>query len=82
MKARALAIVRPRRVEIRDELLRPCESGQVLISSELSAISAGTELLFYRGELEEGIAADASLPSLAAPLRYPLRYGYCSVGTV
>ena len=82
MKARALYFVRPREVEIRGEPLRPCRSREVLVSSELSAISAGTELLFYRGELEEGVAVDISLPLLAEPLRYPLRYGYCSVGTV
>jgi 2-desacetyl-2-hydroxyethyl bacteriochlorophyllide A dehydrogenase len=82
VKARTLYIARPRAVEIREEPLRSCGRGEALVSSELSAISAGTELLFYRGDLEEGVAVDASLPTLAKPLRYPLRYGYCSVGTI
>jgi 2-desacetyl-2-hydroxyethyl bacteriochlorophyllide A dehydrogenase len=82
VKARALYIVRPREVEIRPQPLRPCGRREVLASSELSAISAGTELLFYRGDLEEGVAVDTSLPPLAEPLRYPLRYGYCSVATI
>jgi 2-desacetyl-2-hydroxyethyl bacteriochlorophyllide A dehydrogenase len=50
------------------------------VRTEVSAISAGTELLFYRGELEEGIATDVTLNT--APLKHPFQYGYASVGRV
>ncbi len=48
----------------------------------LSGISAGTELLLYRGQVARGAALDESLPSLAGTLEYPLAYGYAAVGRV
>jgi 2-desacetyl-2-hydroxyethyl bacteriochlorophyllide A dehydrogenase len=82
MKSRALFFTGPRAIEIRSmDLPAPVED-QVLVATELSAISAGTELLVYRGELAEGTVLDETLPSLGAEFRYPLRYGYASVGRV
>ena len=52
MKARAVHFVAPRRVELRDvELPTPAE-GQLLVATEWSGISSGTELLAYRGEID------------------------------
>jgi 2-desacetyl-2-hydroxyethyl bacteriochlorophyllide A dehydrogenase len=55
----------------------------VLVQSEVSSISAGTELLFYRGQAPDDIGVDAALGSLGqAAVQYPLRYGYATVGRV
>lgn len=55
---------------------------QVLVQTHLSAISAGTELLFYRGQVPESMSIDATIGALAGAVQYPLRYGYTLVGTV
>jgi len=79
--ARAAYFTAPRQVELAllpHDALAP---EQVRVRTELSAISSGTELLFYRGELEHGVPVDATLP-WAGALRYPLRYGYAAVGSI
>lgn len=48
----------------------------------VSAISPGTEMLFYRGQAPAALSVDASIPALAGVLAYPLRYGYACVGQV
>jgi 2-desacetyl-2-hydroxyethyl bacteriochlorophyllide A dehydrogenase len=70
----------PRRVEVRDGPSAPLPADGLRVRTEVSAISAGTELLFYRGELEEGVATDVTLNT--APLKHPFQYGYASVGRV
>ncbi|HRW04199.1 MAG TPA: zinc-binding alcohol dehydrogenase [Caldilineaceae bacterium] len=57
---------------------------QLLIQTTLSAISAGTELLFYRGQVPSHMNVDASITALAAGqgIHYPLAYGYAAVGRV
>jgi 2-desacetyl-2-hydroxyethyl bacteriochlorophyllide A dehydrogenase len=73
----------PRRVEIVEEELAPPPAGHVLVRTRVSAISAGTELLVYRGELPTDRPLDESLPALGgAPFAYPARYGYAAVGEV
>src|SRR5262249_36865999 len=47
-----------------------------------SAISAGTEMLFYRGQVPPEMAIDATLTGMAQKVSYPLSYGYCTVGQV
>jgi 2-desacetyl-2-hydroxyethyl bacteriochlorophyllide A dehydrogenase len=73
----------PRRVEIVEEELAPPPAGHVVVRARVSAISAGTELLVYRGELPADRALDESLPALGgAPFSYPARYGYAAVGEI
>lgn len=48
----------------------------------ISAVSAGTELLIYRGLAPPDMPLDAALPALAGTFRFPLRYGYAAAGTV
>ncbi len=79
---RALVFVGPRRVEVREAPLGPPGEGQALVETILSAISAGTEMLVYRGEAPPGMPLDASLPALAGTFGYPLAYGYSAVGRV
>ena len=70
----------PRQVEVRAGPAAQCPANGLRVRTEVSAISAGTELLFYRGELESGISADTSFPQ--GDVRYPFQYGYASVGRV
>jgi 2-desacetyl-2-hydroxyethyl bacteriochlorophyllide A dehydrogenase len=56
--------------------------GQLLVANRLSAISAGTEMLIYRGLAPREMETDTTLPALRGLLRYPLSYGYASVGQV
>jgi 2-desacetyl-2-hydroxyethyl bacteriochlorophyllide A dehydrogenase len=73
----------PRRVEIAEEVLAPPPAGHLLVRTRVSAISAGTELLLYRGELPVDGPLDESLPAFAsAPPTFPARYGYAAVGEV
>jgi 2-desacetyl-2-hydroxyethyl bacteriochlorophyllide A dehydrogenase len=82
MKVRVLYFLAPRRIEIRNESLGEPAPGDVRVETELSAISAGTELLLYRGELSSSTALDETLPSLEGSASYPLAYGYAAVGRV
>lgn len=79
MKARTLFFTAPKQVEIREESLPPLKSDEVLVETLCSAISAGTEMLIYRGEFPH--LAD-SHDNLSSDLQYPLAYGYATVGVV
>ena len=70
------------RVSLREEPVEPPGPGEVDVESIVSAISPGTEMLFYRGDIEEGTEVDASLQGYRARLCYPLPYGYASVGRI
>jgi 2-desacetyl-2-hydroxyethyl bacteriochlorophyllide A dehydrogenase len=54
----------------------------VRVQSHCSAISAGTELLVYRGQMPADIALDTSLSALQGKMVYPVQYGYACVGVV
>lgn len=84
MALRRLAVVfeAPRRVSVREEAVAGPAAGEVMVRTEVSGVSAGTELLIYRGEAPAELAADESLPALAGDLRFPLKYGYAAVGEV
>jgi 2-desacetyl-2-hydroxyethyl bacteriochlorophyllide A dehydrogenase len=82
MNRTAVVMQAPRRAGVRREEIPPPGPGEVAVQSRLSAISAGTELLFYRGEVPPDMPVDAALPSLSGPVRYPLRYGYAAAGRV
>ena len=69
-------------VRVVRDALPQLAAGEVLVQTECSAISAGTELLAYRGQLPPDMALDDSIAALQRPVRYPLRYGYAAVGTV
>jgi 2-desacetyl-2-hydroxyethyl bacteriochlorophyllide A dehydrogenase len=82
MKARAVHFVAPRRVELREVELPEVADGQLLVATEWSGISSGTELLAYRGEVDPGLPLDETLGALAGTFTFPFRYGYSAVGRV
>jgi 2-desacetyl-2-hydroxyethyl bacteriochlorophyllide A dehydrogenase len=81
VRARALWFVEPRRVEI-----RPVEADvrddDLVVRTIASGISAGTELLAYRGGIDPSTPLDETLGALGGTFAFPFRYGYACVGTV
>ena len=79
---RALWFVAPRQVELRPIELPPLCPGDALVRTLCSGISAGTEMLAYRGELPDDLDVDESIASLAGTFTYPFQYGYSCVGQI
>jgi 2-desacetyl-2-hydroxyethyl bacteriochlorophyllide A dehydrogenase len=77
--AKTLFFTAPKQMEIRKADLPSLKDDEVLVETVCSAISAGTEMLVYRGEFPQ--LQDAH-DSLSSELRYPLAYGYACVGKV
>ncbi|MCB0129632.1 MAG: zinc-binding alcohol dehydrogenase [Caldilineaceae bacterium] len=69
-------------VALRPDPMAAPGHGQVLIETVTSAISPGTEMLFYRGQVPTGMAVDATIAALGQEVGYPLKYGYACVGRV
>jgi 2-desacetyl-2-hydroxyethyl bacteriochlorophyllide A dehydrogenase len=83
MTGRSLIFCGPRRVELQDQPLGAPPPGQVLVATRVSAISAGTELLAFRGQLPPAAPLDETLgPLRQGTFSYPFRYGYAQVGDV
>lgn len=82
MNAHQLWFNSPYQIDIRERALPQLAPEQILVKTECSAISAGTEMLVYRGQLPNDITLDANLVSLQQPATYPLPYGYACVGQV
>ena len=82
MKRRAVLFTAPGTVEVRTEEMAPPQGDEFLVETVVSAISAGTEMLFYRGQVPAGMAADTSIAGLTDAVRYPLKYGYACVGRI
>lgn len=82
MTRRSLHFVAPGEVDLEKEPRPEPEADQLLVRTAFSAISPGTELLVYNGNVPSELAADMNLDSLSGSLSYPLKYGYAAVGTV
>ena len=80
LDARAVWFTAPRTAELRRERVPPPGPGEVRVRSVVSAISHGTEMLVYRGEVPEGTALD--LPTFAGDFSFPIKHGYATVGRV
>ena len=77
----------PYKVSVAEEELPQPQMGQVLVATSLSAISPGTEMLVYRGQLPTEMATDGAIDTTltevaTAASQYPVRYGYTCVGKV
>jgi threonine dehydrogenase-like Zn-dependent dehydrogenase len=70
----------PKQVIVQTEQAQANQPDQVWVQGLCSAISAGTELLIYRGQAPQNLSADSSIAALAGDLSYPLKYGYSWVG--
>lgn len=82
MSPRGVRFLGQRRVEVSPSPAPTLSPVGLRVRSLASAISAGTELLVYRGELEADVPLDATLGWASTQARYPLAYGYAQVGQV
>src|SRR5260370_6068828 len=76
MHAIQAVIVEPYRVEAREVELPPPAPNQILVATEASAVSAGTELAVYTGTHQW--LKDPNLPDW----KFPFRPGYSAAGSV
>ena len=72
----------PGEIAVRTEPCPTLAPDEVLVKMVMSAISAGTEMLFYRGLVPAHMVVDEMIPSLGGKFAYPLSYGYVAVGRV
>jgi 2-desacetyl-2-hydroxyethyl bacteriochlorophyllide A dehydrogenase len=82
MRQLSLFFNRPLTMEIREQPLPEPAPGEVLVATRLSAISAGTEMLVFKGLFPGHMAVDAAISSLSGRFEYPVAYGYSCVGEV
>jgi 2-desacetyl-2-hydroxyethyl bacteriochlorophyllide A dehydrogenase len=82
MRRLSLFFDRPLTMEIREEPLPEPAPGEVLVAVRLSGVSAGTELLVFKGLFPGHMAVDAAISSLSGRFEYPVAYGYSCVGEV
>lgn len=80
--ARAVLFTGSREVTLSSVPLPPPGPEQLLVRTEFSGISAGSELLAYRGELDPRQPRDERIGSLGGDFSYPFAYGYSCVGWV
>jgi 2-desacetyl-2-hydroxyethyl bacteriochlorophyllide A dehydrogenase len=60
----------------------PLQPGEIRVQTTVSAISPGTEMLLYRGQMPTNMALDETIDALDSTTAYPLKYGYAAVGHV
>jgi len=82
MKRETLIFEGCEKVHVAEENLPNPRRGQVLVRALISAISARSETLIYRGQADQVLAVDDTVPALPGNPRYPLKAGYSSVGSV
>jgi alcohol dehydrogenase len=82
MTRRAVCFTGPKSVEVRTEPVPEPGPGEVLVRTERSGVSPGTEMLLYRNEVPSEMRADETIEALDGTFSYPLRYGYAAVGRV
>jgi len=90
---RSLCFDAPRHVRVVEAQTPRPSTGELLVETVVSAISAGTELLAYRDEIPAGMHPDgapkpsaetrrSSTGDLAESSTYPVTHGYSAVGRV
>ncbi len=70
----------PRIAELRSEASQLTGPSEVRVRALVSGISAGSELLVYRGEAPDDLPPD--LPTVTGSFGFPIKFGYASVGRV
>lgn len=82
MSRQQLYFTGDRVVEVRESPVPDPGPGEVLVRTERSGISPGTELLVYRGDVSQESTRDETIEALDGTFSYPLQYGYAAVGEV
>lgn len=76
---KTLFFIAPKQIEVRKTTLPALKEDEVLVETICSAISAGTEMLVYRGQFPQ---LHETNDAVSSELNYPLAYGYACVGQV
>lgn len=82
MKRLSVIFPMPGAAAVREEPLPALAAGQVLVETTLSAVSSGTEMLVYRGQVPRDMAVDETIGALGGTFTYPVKYGYAATGRV
>jgi len=82
LRGRVVRFVAPHRVELDEIRLPALAHGELLVRTQYSGISGGTEMLAYRGEIDPELPLDETLGALRGTFTYPFAYGYSAVGRV
>lgn len=82
MNKTSLFFTAPQQIDLIETAVSPLSANEILVQTDVSAISPGTEMLMYQGLFPPDLAADSSIEALAEPLAYPFQYGYSTVGQV
>ena len=77
--SRALWFTGPREIELRSSDVRPPGAGEVVVQATASLISAGTEMIVYRGQTSPD---DRMPPTSEGTFPFPVKYGYQTVGRI
>lgn len=78
--SRALWYVAPGRAELREAAPRAPDPGEATVRTLWSGLSRGTERLVLTGRVSDPLRMRA--PMQEGDFPYPVKYGYCAVGTV
>lgn len=79
MKRKIVYFSAPRQVELREESLPAPGADEVLVETVCSGISAGTEMLVYRGQCP---ALHDANDTFSSNIKYPVAFGYACVGVI
>jgi 2-desacetyl-2-hydroxyethyl bacteriochlorophyllide A dehydrogenase len=82
VRAVRLLFVAPETVSFAPVELSEPAPGTLMVRTLYSGISAGTELLAFRGLLDPEMSVDERIGPLGGTFRYPFPYGYSCVGAV
>ncbi len=80
--AKALWYVAPGKAELRNEPVDAPVAGMAQVRMLYSGISRGTERLVLAGKVGESEWQRMRAPMQAGNFPFPIKYGYCAVGTV
>ena len=82
VRRQSLWFTAPFQVTVREEQLPVLQPDEMLVETAVSAISPGTEMLLYRGQMPSEMAFDETIAALEGGVAFPLKYGYAAVGQV
>jgi hypothetical protein len=80
--ARAFWVTRPGHGEIREQRLSPIAAGEVLVRTQFTALSRGTESIVYHGRVPASEHSRMRCPYQDGDFPAPVKYGYANVGRV
>jgi 2-desacetyl-2-hydroxyethyl bacteriochlorophyllide A dehydrogenase len=80
LPARAVWFTGPRHAELLNEEVRNPGPDEVLVRAAASLVSAGTEMIVYRGETRS--RSETDLPTSAGEYPFPIKFSYQVVGEV